>query len=107
MAEEAQNKVKRDKIPRVSMPEQEPAVRARNFLEVPTGYTPEMAMQEAQRCIQCKKPGCVDGCPVEIDIPGFIRLIKEGDFTEGHPAHMAEKQPAGGLRAGLSAGNSM
>ena len=82
MAEEAQKKVKKEKIPRVSMPEQEPAVRARNFLEVPTGYTAEMAMKEAQRCIQCKKPGCVVGCPVEIDIPGFIRLIKEGEFTQ-------------------------
>ena len=64
------------------MPEQEPHVRARNFLEVPTGYTPEMARQEAQRCIQCKKPGCVAGCPVGIDIPGFIRLVKEGEFTQ-------------------------
>jgi len=82
MAEEAKKKVKKEKIPRVSMPEQEPAVRAKNFLEVPTGYTPEMAMKEAARCIQCKKPGCVAGCPVEIDIPGFIKLIKEGDFTQ-------------------------
>jgi len=82
MAGEAQKKVRKEKISRVSMPEQEPAVRARNFLEVPTGYTPEMAMKEAQRCIQCKKPGCVVGCPVEIDIPGFIRLVKEGDFTQ-------------------------
>ena len=81
MVAEAKEKVKKDKIPRVSMPEQEPAVRARNFLEVPTGYTAEMAMKEAQRCIQCKKPGCVNGCPVGIDIPGFIKLVKEGDFT--------------------------
>ena len=64
------------------MPEQKPEVRRRNFLEVPTGYTPEMAMQEAKRCLQCKKPGCVEGCPVGIDIPGFIRLIKEGEFTK-------------------------
>ena len=55
MAVETKKKVKKEKIPRVSMPEQEPAVRAKNFLEVPTGYTPEMAMQEAARCIQCKK----------------------------------------------------
>jgi glutamate synthase (NADPH/NADH) small chain len=64
------------------MPEQEPEIRARNFLEVPTGYTEEMAMKEAQRCLQCKKPGCVAGCPVEIDIPGFIQLIQDGDFTK-------------------------
>jgi glutamate synthase (NADPH/NADH) small chain len=81
MAEENKKKAKKEKIARVPMPEQEPAVRARNFLEVPTGYTPEMAQREAARCLQCKKPACVAGCPVEIDIPGFIKLIKEGDFT--------------------------
>jgi glutamate synthase (NADPH/NADH) small chain len=82
MAESVTKKVKKEKIPRASMPEQEPEIRARNFLEVPTGYTEEMAMTEAQRCLQCKKPGCVAGCPVEIDIPGFIQLIKDGDFTK-------------------------
>jgi glutamate synthase (NADPH/NADH) small chain len=82
MDEKVTKKVKKEKIPRVSMPEQEPKVRARNFLEVPTGYTEEMAIIEAQRCLQCKKPGCVAGCPVEIDIPGFIQLIKDGDFTK-------------------------
>ncbi|HEX5680263.1 MAG TPA: dihydropyrimidine dehydrogenase, partial [Desulfobacterales bacterium] len=64
------------------MPEQEPKVRARNFIEVPTGYTPEMAKEEAARCLQCKNPGCVDGCPVGVDIPGFIKLILESDFTQ-------------------------
>ncbi len=73
---------KKEKTPRVKMPEQEPLVRARNFQEVPLGYTPEMAMEEAGRCLQCKKPACVEGCPVEIDIPGFIHLIKKGEFTE-------------------------
>ncbi len=63
------------------MPEQEPKVRAKNFKEVPFGYSPETAMREAQRCLQCKKPACVAGCPVGIDIPGFIKLIKEGEFT--------------------------
>ena len=81
MAQEKTKKPKKEKKPRVTMPEQEPQVRARNFLEVPTGYTPEMAIQEAERCLECKKPGCVDGCPVEIDIPGFIRYIKAGEFT--------------------------
>jgi glutamate synthase (NADPH/NADH) small chain len=71
---------KKEKIPRQKMPEQEPHVRARNFEEVPYGYTPELAQKEAERCIQCKDPRCKQGCPVEIDIPGFIRLIKEGDF---------------------------
>lgn len=67
-------------IPRQKMPEQEPKNRIKNFEEVPYGYTPEMARQEALRCLQCKKPLCCDGCPVSIDIPGFIKLIAEGDF---------------------------
>jgi len=70
------------KIPRQPMPEQEARVRARNFDEVPLGYTPETSKIEALRCIQCKKPTCVEGCPVEIDIPGFIQLIVEGKFIE-------------------------
>ena len=72
---------KKKKAVRVPMPEQAPEVRKRNFDEVPTGYTVQMAQEEAARCLQCKKPGCVSGCPVQVDIPGFIRLITEGDFT--------------------------
>jgi glutamate synthase (NADPH/NADH) small chain len=72
---------KKEKVPRQSMPEQAPAVRARNFDEVPTGQNPETAMLEASRCLQCKKPACVEGCPVEVDIPGFIKFVKDGDFT--------------------------
>ncbi|HPS92892.1 MAG TPA: NADPH-dependent glutamate synthase [Deltaproteobacteria bacterium] len=70
----------RMKIPRQPMPEQEAKVRARNFDEVPLGYTPETAKTEALRCIQCKNPACVQGCPVQVDIPGFITLVSEGDF---------------------------
>lgn len=70
----------RMKISRQPMPEQDPKVRARNFDEVPLGYTPDMAKIEALRCIQCKNRPCMEGCPVEIDIPGFIALITEGDF---------------------------
>lgn len=77
----AESSGKAKKNPRVAMPEQEPSVRARNFLEVPTGYTVKMAQEEAARCLQCKKPGCVAGCPVGVDIPGFIDLIAEGDMT--------------------------
>jgi glutamate synthase (NADPH/NADH) small chain len=72
---------KKAQIGRVAMPEQEAKVRARNFLEVPTGYTVKMAQEEASRCLQCKKPGCVEGCPVNVDIPGFIDLIAQGDMT--------------------------
>lgn len=68
-------------IPRVPMPEQAAEARRRNFEEVPLGYTPEMAMAEASRCLQCKKPACVGGCPVGVDIPGFIGHIRDGDFT--------------------------
>ncbi|MBW2249447.1 MAG: NADPH-dependent glutamate synthase [Deltaproteobacteria bacterium] len=82
MAEEKVKKAKKEKIPRQSMPEQAPDVRAKNFDEVPTGQSPEVAIKEAERCLQCKKPACVDGCPVEIDIPAFILLVKEGKFTE-------------------------
>ena len=66
---------------RVPMPEQAPEVRKHNFFEVPTGYTMEMAQEEASRCLQCRKPSCVEGCPVQVDIPGFIKLINEGDMT--------------------------
>ena len=62
------------------MKEQDPQVRSKNFDEVPLGYTEEEAILEAQRCLHCKKPFCVAGCPVDIDIPGFIRLISEKDF---------------------------
>jgi len=78
MAEAANKKEQKSRTP---MPEQEPKVRARNFLEVPTGYTVKMAQQEASRCLQCKKPGCVEGCPVGVDIPAFIDLIAQGDMT--------------------------
>jgi len=73
---------KKETIPRQPMPEQPPEVRRRNFLEVPLGYTPELAMKEAERCLQCKKPSCMEGCPVSIDIPAFISLIKQGEFTK-------------------------
>ena len=64
------------------MPQQEPQIRRKNFKEVPLGYAPEMAVTEASRCILCKKPKCIDGCPVEIDIPAFIALIKDSKFAE-------------------------
>jgi glutamate synthase (NADPH/NADH) small chain len=72
----------RMQIPRQPMPEQEAKVRARNFQEVPLGYAQKEAELEALRCIQCKKPACVEGCPVEIDIPGFIDLIAKGKYIE-------------------------
>ncbi len=78
MAEKSEKKKRPSRQP---MSEQAPEVRRRNFEEVPLGYTPEQAQLEAERCLQCKNPNCVAGCPVSVDIPGFIGLIKEGDFT--------------------------
>ncbi|MFH1156204.1 MAG: NADPH-dependent glutamate synthase [Pseudomonadota bacterium] len=83
-------KEKKEKLPRVKMPEQAPEIRRRNFKEVPLGLTDEMAMQEASRCLQCKKPACVEGCPVSVDIPGFINMIALGNF-EGAIERLWEK----------------
>lgn len=66
---------------RVPVREQEPKVRARNFEEVCLGYNEEEAVAEAKRCLTCKKPRCVGGCPVSIDIPAFIARVKEADFA--------------------------
>ena len=65
---------------RVSMPKQSPEERRRNFLEVAYGYSQEEAVGEADRCLQCKKPRCIEGCPVGIDIPAFIEAVREGDM---------------------------
>ncbi|MCS7114813.1 MAG: NADPH-dependent glutamate synthase [Nitrososphaerota archaeon] len=64
------------------MPKQDPKVRIRNFNEVALGYTEEQAIAEANRCLQCKNSPCVKGCPVEIDIPAFIKFLREGKFEE-------------------------
>lgn len=65
---------------RTPMPEQDPKERIHNFSEVALGYTQEEAIREAQRCLQCKNAPCTKGCPVEVPIPQFIRLIAQGDF---------------------------
>ena len=71
---------KRKKIPRQQAPEKPPETRKKTFKEVSLGYTPAMAMLEASRCIQCKKPKCVLGCPVHVAIPEFIKLVAAGEF---------------------------
>ena len=68
------------KIPRQAMPEQDQKLRIDNFQEVPYGYTSELALLEAGRCLQCKKPKCVEGCPVNVDIPTFVALVAEEKF---------------------------
>jgi glutamate synthase (NADPH/NADH) small chain len=68
------------KIPRQEMPEQDKTLRIHNHQEVPYGFTSELASLEAGRCLQCKVPKCVEGCPVNVDIPAFIKLMREDDF---------------------------
>ena len=75
------NEVKRLDLPRQEMPKQPPHIRKSNFKEVALGYTADLAVNEAKRCLQCKKPFCISGCPVEIDIPGFVGKIAEKDFA--------------------------
>ena len=66
---------------KVEMPVQDPQVRAQNFEEVALGYTPEIAREEAARCLQCRHRPCVSGCPVGVRIPDFIARVAEGDFA--------------------------
>ncbi|HHY12902.1 MAG TPA: NADPH-dependent glutamate synthase [Firmicutes bacterium] len=67
---------------RIEMPVQDPTARASNFEQVALGYTEKMALEEASRCLGCKKPLCVQGCPVSVNIPGFIKLIKEQKYQD-------------------------
>ncbi|MCB2342523.1 NADPH-dependent glutamate synthase [Clostridium estertheticum] len=71
-----------DKMKRVPIEEQDPKIRATNFAEVCLGYTEDEAVTEATRCLNCKKPMCVSKCPVAIDIPGFIKHVKNKEFVE-------------------------
>lgn len=77
-------------LERTPMPAQRSEDRVTNFKEVALGYDANMAVKEAERCIQCKKPSCVGGCPVNVDIPDFIKLIAEGDF-DGAAQKIKEK----------------
>lgn len=76
------DKKERMLIPRQDMPKQKPEERSKNFNEVALGFTEEQALKEAERCIQCKNKPCISGCPVEIDIPGFIELICQRKYSE-------------------------
>ncbi len=71
-------------LKKVPMPEQDPNVRNKNFLEVSTGYTEEMAKEEATRCLNCKNSPCVNGCPVNVHIPEFISKVADGEFEEAY-----------------------
>ena len=71
-------------LEKVKMPEQDPQVRNKNFEEVSLGYTKEQAMEEATRCLKCKKPFCMQGCPVGVPIPEFIGHVANGEFEEAY-----------------------
>jgi len=75
------SEIKKLDLQRQEMPKQPPHIRKRNFKEVALGYSAELASYEAKRCLQCKKPFCIEGCPVEINIPGFIKKIAAQDFS--------------------------
>lgn len=79
MTKETNNKNKQH---RTAMPAQDPFSRKENFKEVALGYSPEMAVQEANRCLECKNPVCQTGCPVGVNIKDFIKEIKTGNFSE-------------------------
>lgn len=66
------------------MPEQDPVIRAGNFEEVAQGYTPQMAINEAMRCLKCRKKPCTKGCPVMVNIPAFVAKVAEGEFEEAY-----------------------
>lgn len=78
----ALTKKERMKIPRQEMPVQEPEARVENFNEVALGFTLDLARREAERCLQCKDPHCMEGCPVEVTIPEFIEAVREGDMAK-------------------------
>jgi len=82
VVEEKKDKKKLDPHRR-AMPKQHTWERVKNFDEVALGYSIPSAVEEAERCLQCKKPLCNQGCPVGIDIPGFIKCIVEGDYGAG------------------------
>ena len=77
-----------DVMKKVAVREQEPAVRAKNFEEVCLGYNEEEAVAEAGRCLNCKNPLCVKGCPVSINIPAFIEQVKERNFEKAYQIYL-------------------
>ena len=77
-------------LKKVAMPEQDPNVRNKNFEEVALGYTKEMAMEEATRCLNCKNKPCVNGCPVNVPIPAFIEKVAVGDFEGAYEVITSE-----------------
>ena len=87
-----------DVLKRVPVREQDAKVRATNFEEVCYGYNKEEAMEEAARCLNCKNAKCIQGCPVAINIPGFISKVKDGDIEGAYKViggYLRTRMPAG------------
>ncbi len=82
MADDKKKRKRKPPTKKVPMPEQDPGKRVKNFNEVALGYTPEQAIEEANKCLQCRNPRCVGGCPAEVSIREFVNLITEGKFME-------------------------
>jgi glutamate synthase (NADPH/NADH) small chain len=82
MADKKKQRKRKPPTKKVPMPEQDPNARRGNFEEVALGYTAEQAMEEAEKCMQCRNPRCVGGCPVEVPIKQFVELVREGKFME-------------------------
>ena len=93
-----------DVLKKVPVREQAPKVRATNFDEVCLGYNKEEAMEEASRCLGCKKAKCVEGCPVSIHIPDFIHQVKEGNIEEAYRDHLRVQRTSRYLRPCLPPG---
>ena len=91
----------------VEMAKQEPKVRAKNFSEVALGYTEAETLEEASRCLQCPKPQCMTGCPVEVPIPGFIKLLREKKYDEAIALIKDEECVARRLRKSLPSRSTM
>ena len=89
---------------RTPMREQPAQERVNNFAEVACGFSAENVLRESGRCLLCPEQPCVDGCPVGVDIPGFIRKLGEKDFRGAYDTLTADQPPAGRLRPGVPAG---
>ena len=94
-----------DVLKKVPVREQDPKVRAANFDEVCLGYNQEEAMEEAARCLHCKNAKCVQGCPVNIDIPTFISEVKEGKFADAYQTISKSSALPRHLRTRMSPGD--
>ena len=93
-----------DGFVRVPVREQDAKERAKNFKEVCLGYNKEEAESEATRCLNCKNPKCVEGCPVSIDIPAFIQQVKEGNVEGAYQTISKSSAPSSSLRKSLPTG---